>query len=171
LVAASRCGKAQREQFAANHGAPSEHGSPLVGPIAGRFEVRVTADTHFGWLRTRASLEPTLLSWIRTAVSLIGFGFTIVQFFRRVPELPGAIPVYHPDAPWYLGLALIFCGILALFVSIWQYHWTIRYLWSGDFAPIAGMTKEGFQTPTIGVAVLLILIGTFAFVAVLMRFV
>jgi inner membrane protein YidH len=143
----------------------------MAGSTAGRFEVRVTADSHFAWLRTRASLERTLLSWIRTAVSLIGFGFTIVQFFQRVQELPGVIPARHPEAPWYLGLSLIFCGILALLVSIWQYHWTIHYLWSGSFAPLAGMTKEGFQTPIIAVAILLILIGMFAFVAVLMRFV
>jgi putative membrane protein len=150
---------------------PSQHGLPLASPIADRFEVRVTSDSHFSWLRTRASLERTLLSWIRTAVSLIGFGFAIVQFFQRVQELPGQSPARHPAAPWYLGLALIFCGILALIVSIWQYHWTVRYLWSGSFAPIAGMTKEGLQTPIIAVAVLLILIGAFAFVAVLLRFV
>jgi putative membrane protein len=41
-------------------------------PGTGRFEVRVTADTHFGWLRTRLSVERTMMSWIRTAVSLIG---------------------------------------------------------------------------------------------------
>jgi putative membrane protein len=149
----------------------ADTGSRGAGAIAGRFEVRVTADTHFGWLRTRASLERTLLSWIRTAVSLIGFGFTIVQFFQRVQELPGVNPTYHPDAPWYLGLALIFCGVLALFVSVWQYHWTVNYLWSGDFAPVAGITKEGIQTPIIAVAVLLMFIGTFAFVAVLLHFV
>jgi inner membrane protein YidH len=51
-------------------------------PIADRFEVRLTADTHFGWLRTRLSVERTLMSYLRTAVSLIGFGFTIVQFFK-----------------------------------------------------------------------------------------
>ena len=33
-----------------------------------RFEVRVTADTHFGWLRTRLSVERTMMSWVRTAV-------------------------------------------------------------------------------------------------------
>jgi putative membrane protein len=142
-----------------------------MGPTAGRFDVRITADSHFAWLRTRASLERTMLSWIRTAVSLIGFGFTIVQFFQRLQELPGVLPAMRPAAPRYLGLALIFCGVIALLVSIWQYHWTIRYLWSGSFAPLAGMTKEGFQTPIMAVAVLLVLIGTFAFAAVLMRFV
>jgi putative membrane protein len=150
---------------------PYGHDLPRTDKIAGRFEVRVTADSHFAWLRTRASLERTLLSWIRTAVSLIGFGFAIVQFFQRVQEFPGQNAARHPAAPWYMGLALIFCGVVALVVSIWQYHWTIRYLWSGDFAPLAGMTKEGFQTPIIAVAVLLILIGVFAFLAVLMRFV
>ena len=49
---------------------------------------------------------------------------------------------------------------------MWQYHWTIRYLWSGSFAPIAGMTKEGIQTPLYAVTFALILIGMFAFGAV-----
>ena len=74
---------------------------------AERFEVRVTADTHFGWLRTRLSVERTMMSWIRTAVSLIGFGFAIVQFFERMNQMPGVQPSLFPNAPKYLGLALI----------------------------------------------------------------
>lgn len=140
-------------------------------PAPGKFEVRVTSDSHFGWLRTRLSVERTMMSWIRTAVSLIGFGFTIVQFFERMRDLPGAAPARHPDAPMYLGLALIFCGVMALVISIWQYRWVIRYMWSGDFALIAGMTKEGLQSPVIAVAILLLCIGLFAFFAVLLRLV
>ncbi len=136
---------------------------------ADRFDIKPTASDHFSWLRTRASLERTLMSWIRTAVSLIGFGFTIVQFFERMQDLPGFGAARHPAAPRYLGLALIACGILALVVSIWQYHWTIRYLWSESFASIAGMTKEGVQTPLYAVAFALVLIGLFAFGAVLLR--
>ena len=143
--------------------------NPRIEPVANRFEVRATASDHFSWLRTRASLERTLMSWIRTAVSLIGFGFTIVQFFERMQELPGVNPALHPAAPRYLGLALIACGILALVISIWQYHWTIRYLWSGSFAPLAGMTKKGMESPVLPVAILLIFIGLFAFFAVLFR--
>lgn len=33
--------------------------------------------SHFSWLRTRLSVERTLMSWVRTAIALIGFGFTI----------------------------------------------------------------------------------------------
>lgn len=137
---------------------------------AGRFEVRVTADTHFGWLRTRLSVERTMMSWIRTAVSLIGFGFAIVQFFERLRQMPGNSTSYFPEAPKYLGLSLIACGIAALLISIWQYRWTVNYLRSGPFAPIAGL-KEGMQSPVIAVAVFLICIGLFAFGAVLLHLV
>jgi putative membrane protein len=136
---------------------------------ADRFEVRVTADTHFGWIRTRLSVERTMMSWLRTAVALIGFGFAIVQYFNHLQQIPGARPAYLPTAPEYLGLALISCGVLALVISIWQYWWTVRYLWGGSFAPIAGMTKEGMQSPVLVVAILLICIGVFAFLAVLLR--
>ena len=139
----------------------------------GRFEVRTTSDSHFGWLRTRLSVERTMMSWQRTAVALMGFGFAIVQYFNHLQQLPGTQPAYLPTAPKYLGLALISCGILALVISLWQYRWTVHYLWGESFAPIAGMradaTKEKMQSPVMAVAVLLILIGLFAFFAVLLR--
>jgi putative membrane protein len=138
-----------------------------------RFEVRTTADSHFSWLRTRLSLERTMMSWLRTAVSLIGFGFAIVQFFERLQVMPGTRSASYPKAPQYLGLALISCGILALIVSIWQYRWTVRYMWGPEFRSIAGMradaVKEKMQSPVIAIAVLLACVGLFAFFAVLLR--
>ena len=77
---------------------------PHSAPSAGRFEVRVTSDSHFGWIRTRLSIERTMMSWIRTAVALIGFGFAIVQFFERLGQMPGARPAAYPDAARDLGL-------------------------------------------------------------------
>ena len=138
-----------------------------TGP--GRFEVRATAADHFAWVRTRLALERTMMAWQRTAVALIGFGFAIVQYLNHLQPIPGGRPPYLPTAPEYLGLALISCGILALLVSIWQYWWGIRYLWGDPFTPIAGVTKEGMQTPVIAVAILLIGIGLFAFCSVLFR--
>ena len=136
---------------------------------AARFEVRATAADHFAWVRTRLALERTIMAWQRTAVALIGFGFAIVQYLEHLEQTPGARSAYLPEAPRYLGLALISCGILALLVSIWQYWWGIRYLWGDPFTPIAGVTKEGMQTPVIAVAIVLIFIGLFAFFAVLFR--
>jgi putative membrane protein len=140
-----------------------------TAPNAGRFEVRATAADHFAWLRTRLALERTMMSWLRTATALIGFGFAIVQYLNHLQQTPGTGPAYLPTAPEYLGLGLISCGVLALLISIWQYFWTVRYLWGGSFAQIAGMTKEGMQSPVIAIAILLICIGVFAFFAVLLR--
>ena len=143
------------------------HQTPADSPA--RFEVRVTADSHFAWVRTRLSLERTMMSWLRTAVALIGFGFALVQYLNHLQQIPEARSAYLPTAPEFLGLALISCGILALVISIWQYWWTVRYMWGEPFAPLAGVTKEGMQSPVLAVAILLILIGLFAFGAVLWR--
>ena len=131
--------------------------------------MRVTADSHFAWIRTRLSLERTIMSWLRTAVALIGFGFALVQYLNHLRDIPGARDAYLPTAPEYLGLALIACGILALVISIWQYRWGIRYLWGEPYTPLAGVTQEGKQTPVMAVAIVLIAIGLFAFFAVLFR--
>ena len=142
---------------------------PTAAAGVGRFEVRATASDHFAWVRTRLALERTIMSWLRTAVALIGFGFAIVQYLNHLQQTPGARPADLPTAPEYLGLALISCGVLALVISIWQYRWGLRYLWGDPFTPIAGVTKEGKQTPVMAVAILLIGVGLFAFFAVLFR--
>jgi putative membrane protein len=45
----------------------------------------------------------------------------------------------------------------------------VRYLWERDFKPIAGVSETAHHTPVIAVSVVLVLIGLFAFVAVLLR--
>jgi putative membrane protein len=136
-----------------------------------RFEVRVTADSHMAWIRTRLSIERTLMAWVRTAVALIGFGFAIVRFFVFWQQLSGSSTTYGLHASEYLGLGLITCGILALLISIWQYRWAVRYLGGGSFAPIAGMKEGGMHSAVLAVAILLVGIGLFAFLAVLLRLV
>ena len=121
--------------------------------------------------RSLNSLAAPNATALRTAVSLIGFGFAIVQFFNHLSQIPGDNQAHFPQAPYYLGLGLIACGVLATVVAIWQYEWTLRYLWHGSFAAIAGMTKEGLQTPVLAVTILLLLTGVFAFFAVLLHFV
>lgn len=136
----------------------------------GRFEVRATAESHFSWLRTRMSTERTLMSWIRTATALIGFGFTIVQFFERFNKMEGVSPAHHPQAPRYLGLMLIGAGILGSIISLWEYRKLVRYLWHGEYAAIAGIEDTPAHTLVPAIALIILLIGLFAFFAVLLRF-
>jgi putative membrane protein len=136
---------------------------------ADRFEVRVTSDSHFSWLRTRLSLERTLMAWVRTATALIGFGFTIVQFFERFGSMEGVEVALRPQAPRYLGLALIGAGVMGLAISLWQYRSAIDYLWSAKFKPIAGIEERRMSAPAFFAAIVVMLIGVFAFGAVLLR--
>ena len=146
----------------------THQGDATVNKPEERFEVSATASNHFAWVRTRLALERTIMAWVRTSASLIGFGFTIVQFFQRVQSTQ-TVPVYLPDAPRDFGLALIGSGILGLMVALWQYHKLLRYLWSDKFRSIAGIPKEPTTTSIMWVTVILLLVGLAAFFVVLFR--
>ena len=60
--------------------------NPSADTIPGRFEVKATALVYFAWLRTRLSVERTMMSWVRTGTALIAFGFTTGQFFDRTTD-------------------------------------------------------------------------------------
>ena len=64
-----------------------------------RFEVKADVSSHFAWLRTRMSIERTLMSWVRTSTALIGFGFTIFQFLHRFNQTPGIKPAVDSWTP------------------------------------------------------------------------
>jgi putative membrane protein len=134
-----------------------------------RFKVVPTPETHFSWLRTRLSVERTLMSAVRTAVSLIAFGFTLFQFLNQLSRVPGALPPRHQDGPWYLGLTLIAAGILGLLIGIYEYRKMLGYLWSQEYRPIAGIERTPWHTPTFFLSVLLVLVGLFAFWSVWAR--
>ena len=134
-----------------------------------RFAVHVTADSHFSWLRTRFSVERTAMSWVRTAVSLIGFGFTIVQFFERLGMMKGTAAALIPNAPFYLGLALIGAGILAQAIALWQYRQTLKYLGSEEFRAIGAPKGTPVLTPITVISITMLGIGIFAFLAIITR--
>jgi len=115
------------------------------------------------------SIERTLMSWVRTSTALIAFGFTIFQFLYRFNKTPGVEPPEYPWAPWFLGLGLIGTGIVGLIIALWEYRSLVRYLWGRDFKPVAGVSEFAHHTPVVAVSVVLILIGIFAFGAVLLR--
>lgn len=146
----------------------THQGDAAVNKPEERFEVSATGSSHFAWIRTRLALERTIMAWVRTSASLIGFGFTIVQFFQRVQSTQ-TVPVYLPDAPRDFGLALIASGILGLVVALWQYHKLLRYLWSDEFRSIAGIEKEPATTSIMWVTIILLLVGLAAFFVVLFR--
>ena len=145
--------------------APSGNGPPL------RFSVEATASNHFAWMNTRMALERTFMAWIRTAVSLIGFGFTIVQFFQRLKGMEATNGrAMRAETPRDLGLALIATGVAALFISSLQYRRLLRYLGSEPFSALAMQAKHPMHTPVFVAAIVIMFIGIAAFVSVFFRF-
>jgi putative membrane protein len=139
-----------------------------VAEHADRFEANLNVGNHFAFIRTRLALERTMMAWVRTAVGLIGFGFTIVQFFERLGAMESVAPALRPLAPRYVGLALIGAGVLVLAISAAQYHRAVIYLFT-EFRPIAGGGQRPVHTPTYAVMLFMMLIGVFAFLSVLTR--
>ena len=142
----------------------------MTGSSEDRFATEATASNHFAWLNTRQALERTFMAWIRTAVSLISFGFTIVQFFQRFSQMQsdGSRPL-SPGAPRVLGLALIGVGILCLVISSWQWRQGVKYMWQPKFRAIAGIGEKPIRSAAFLASVVLLLIGLFAFLSVFFR--
>jgi putative membrane protein len=144
-----------------------------MGMFSGQLPVKQSVvghpETHFSWLRTRLSVERTLMSWVRTATALIGFGFTIFQFFERFNNMPGVAAARSPGTIRSVALGLIGCGVGALIVAIVEYRQMLRYLWSPEFGDIAGVTETQRTTPAIVVAVVLALVGLLALGTVALR--
>lgn len=136
-----------------------------------RFDVSPGVGNHFAWLRTQMALQRTLLAGVRTSVSLIGFGFTVAQFFQRLQgNVPEGLRVMGPHVPRNVGLTLIAAGVISLAVFTWQYRRSTDYLKSGDFAVIAGMAERPLHTSSYIVSFSVMLIGVAAFGSVFVRF-
>jgi putative membrane protein len=71
--------------------------------------------------RTRMAAERTLMAWVRTALSMISFGFTIYKFLQVLQE-QSTVPVLRPQAPGELGLILTGIGTFAVIIACVQ-HW------------------------------------------------
>jgi len=71
--------------------------------------------------RTRLAAERTLMAWVRTALSMISFGFTIYKFLQ-VLQGQSTLPVLRPQAPRDVGLTLIGIGTFAVIIACVQ-HW------------------------------------------------
>jgi putative membrane protein len=148
--------------------ASGSRGAPSVTDA--RFDVQPSISNHFAWLRTQMGMQRTLMAYVRTAVSLVGFGFTVAQFFQRLQGNVKGLENIRPDVPRNLGLILIGAGVISLVIATVQYHRTSTYLRSGPLASIAMIDGKPMHTSAYFSAVVVILIGIAAFGSVFVKF-
>lgn len=77
--------------------------------------------------RTIQSEGRSLLAWLRTSLSLIGFGFTIFKALQYLYE-QGSKQLLRAETPRNIGMFLIITGTIPLLLAIIQYVRTIRQL-------------------------------------------
>jgi putative membrane protein len=84
--------------------------------------------------RTRLAHERTLMAWVRTATSLISFGFTIYKFFQYLAEnkkmVEGGLL-----GPRGFALMMIGIGLTALMFATIEHRRNLREL-RADYGPV-----------------------------------
>ena len=109
--------------------------------------------------RTRLAHDRTLMAWIRTATSLISFGFTIYKFFQYMQE-QRQVSQAKLLGPREFALMMIGLGLVALILATIQHRRDLQKM------------RNHFEVPYSMLTVVAGLIGVFgliAFLAVVFR--
>jgi len=84
--------------------------------------------TSLAATRTRMTANRTLMAWIRAALSLLCFGFTIYSVLKAFEEAGKIPPGANIDTPRTVGLILTGMGTLAILMGLIQYVLWLREL-------------------------------------------
>src|SRR5216683_2365736 len=76
--------------------------------------------------RTHIAYEQSIMTWIRTAIALITFGFTIYKFFQL--ELPGRAEKSRLLGPREFALVLVGLGLVSLVLATLEHRRCRRVL-------------------------------------------
>jgi inner membrane protein YidH len=122
--------------------------------------------TGMAFQRTRLAEDRTLMAVIRTSLSLIGFGFTIYQFFQRLREQD---VIVRAAAPRHFGVTLVALGVAMLILGI-VYHvqFMLRLRRLRESMRAEGLIHGETVFPvslTLITAFLLLIVGVAAFVS------
>jgi putative membrane protein len=100
--------------------------------------------------------ERTFLAWIRTALTLMGFGFVVARFglFLEVMQITRGGPAARPHvfSPW-IGIALLVSGALVNLLAVRRHLRQIESWGRGNFA------DRGPSREAVVLALFLALVG------------
>jgi putative membrane protein len=99
--------------------------------------------------------DRTLMAWIRTALSMLSFGFTIYKFLQGVAQ---QAPLPHPNSPQRIGLFLAAVGTLSMLLGTVSYWTTLRDLQKSE--------KFRIGRPTLLIAVIVSIAGITLFATI-----
>jgi putative membrane protein len=90
--------------------------------------------THLAVLRTLMGADRSLMAWIRTALSMVGFGFTIYKFLQGYAAGGGSLGA--AGEPRMVGLFLIGAGTVSIILGLLEYWQGARDLSAYEDIPV-----------------------------------
>jgi len=123
--------------------------------------VDLPTSTDLALDRTRLAHERTLMAWVRTATSLISFGFSIYKFFQYLREHEGLKPEERVLGPRWFALVMISVGLASLLLATLQ-QWQLRKKLKRIY-PEAGLPLATIMAAFISI------LGILALIAVILR--
>src|SRR5919199_110048 len=91
-------------------------------------------------LREHQAIERTFLAWLRTSITLIGFGLATQRFnlFLREKQTDVGdqeIPTFSLISSQSLSIALVIFGIIIIALAVWRYNRVFQQIEQSDYQP------------------------------------
>ncbi len=118
--------------------------------------------TELAKYRSRAAADRTLMAWIRTSLSLIGFGFGIPTIIGTIEKTQVGHNLNPIRFSIIVGLAFIGTGMFGMALGLKEHRRLLQQIQRDRYT-----YEESHSAEIIGVA--LLVIGLISFVGVLIR--
>ena len=118
--------------------------------------------TELAKYRSRAAADRTLMAWIRTSLSLIGFGFGIPTIVRTIQNTQAGHHIVPDRFSVIVGLAFIATGMFGMALGLKEHRRLLKQIQSDRYTYEASHSAE-----VVGVA--LLVIGFISFIGVIIK--